>query len=91
MKRNICCCPECGGHITIWFDMNTEIQYNVKPNGTLSKVIVASDDTGEARFGIKCQSCSWLIHGDDDAIDEYETLVQLASEKAEGVQLVAKR
>lgn len=89
MKRKFTC-PECDSGITVWFDMNTELQYNVKPGGTLSKLVVVSSDTGEERFGIKCQSCDWSVHGQDDAIEDYDALIQLAADKAEDVQLVAK-
>ena len=75
----------------VWFDMNAELQYNVKPSGCLSKVIVVSCDSGEVRFGIKCQSCEWSVHGHDHVIEEYDGLIQLAADKAEGVHLVAKK
>lgn len=88
-KKN--CCPDCGAGITVWFDMNAELQYNVKPSGSLSKVVVVSCDTGEERFGVKCQSCEWSVHGNDDAIEEYDSLIQLAADKAEGNQLAAKK
>lgn len=91
MTKKKYCCPECGAEITVWFDMNAELQYNVKPSGSLSKVGVVSCDSGEARFGIKCQSCEWSVHGHDDAIEEYDALIQLAADKAKGVQLVAKK
>lgn len=75
----------------VWFDMSAELQYNVKPSGCLSKVIVVSCDSGEVRFGIKCQSCEWSVHGHDHVIEEYDGLIQLAADKAEGVHLVAKK
>lgn len=83
-------CPECGGAITIWFDMNIQIEYLVKKDGSLSKVVVVSEDNDDARFGVKCKSCGWSVHGHDDEIDLYETLIQSAAKKADDIELTAK-
>ncbi len=84
-------CPECGGRITVWFDVNTEVQYTVRPGGGLSKPTVFTSDTGEGRFGIRCNCCSWSVHGDDDEIDKYEDIISLGGEKTEGIEFAIKR
>lgn len=84
-------CPECRGSITIWIDVNTEVRYIVSPRGDLLKATVFTSDTGEERLGIRCNVCSWSIHGDDDKIDNYEDLIRQAGEKTEGIEFSIKR
>lgn len=84
-------CPACGKGITVWFDLNTEARYAVRPDGGLSKAVIVTDDTGEPRFGIRCQACSWVISGQDDDIDRYDDLVRVAGKQADGIRLTIKR
>jgi len=93
MTKKKYCCPECGAGVTVWFDINAEVQYNVKPDGKLSKAVIVSGDSGEQRYGVQCQKCNWSIYGtdDDDEIDNYESLIKFAGKKADGIELTIRK
>lgn len=84
-------CPQCSGTITVWFDLNVEVRYDVKPDGSLSRAAIVTDTTGESRFGLRCTSCDWSVHGEDDEIDNYDSIISRGAERAEKVQLSLKR
>lgn len=83
--------PQCSSTITVWFELNVEVGYDVKPDGSLSRPAIVMDTTGEARFDLKCTSCDWSVHGEDDEIDNYDNIISRGAERAEKVQLSLKR
>ncbi len=91
MKKNNSACPDCGGTIHVWFDLNTEVHYEIRSGGRLSRPVIITDNTGEERFGVRCRECGWQIHGQDDEIDHYEEIVSQGGERAEGLKLSIKR
>jgi|GEM_PF-1810160 len=87
-------CPQCGGKLKVWVDVNTSVEYSVSSNGTLSKRTVVTSSTGEPRYGINCNECDWGVYGDDDDACEntgFMAAIEQAADKTAGIQFSVKR
>lgn len=86
-----CSCPDCGGKLKIWFDMNASIQFDVSATGRITKPTAVSSETGEERAGIKCSECDWEVHLSDADSGKWTDVFERAGEEALGFELVVKR
>ncbi|MEL4252520.1 hypothetical protein AAEH72_16055 [Shewanella xiamenensis] len=86
-----CLCPDCGGKLKIWFNMNASIEFDISATGSITKPNAISDENGEGRAGIKCSSCDWGIHLSDSGSDKWSDVFERAGEKVSEFELVAKR
>lgn len=90
MKRKIEC-PECGGLLKVWIEVDASLQFNVSATGKLSKRAIEDNMQSDGRCGLKCQECSWEIFGNDVEDDTLLEVIQTADQQWQGLQLAVVR
>ncbi|WP_421527030.1 hypothetical protein [Pseudomonas brenneri] len=84
-------CPECHGPLKVWLDIDASLLFNVSTTGKLSKRAVEDNTQSDGRCGLKCQECSWEVHGSDVEDDGLLKVIQNADEQWQGLQLSVVR
>ena len=84
-------CPNCGGKIEVWGDIDATLKYQVKPSGELSERKITGELNGDSRYGIDCTNCDWKMHCQDDGSEIYSDLFESLDDSYAGLALSAKR
>lgn len=84
-------CPERHGPLKVWLDVDASLHFNVSTTGKLSKRAVEDNTQSDDRCGLKCQECSWEVHGSDVEDDVLLKVIQNADEQWQGLQLSVVR
>lgn len=84
-------CPDCGGKLKVWFDINASIEFDISATGRITKPTAESSDTGEERAGIKCRECEWEVHLSEAESDGFSEIFERAGAEASEFELIAKR
>lgn len=84
-------CPECQGPLAVWADVDAELTFSLSKSGKLKKRALTNNAQSDGRCGLKCQSCSWVIYGDDVEDESWSKLLEDALGQAEVLQLAVAR
>ena len=72
-------CPECGGDISVWADLDAKVTFKVSSKGKLVRRGIENVFQTDGRSGAECTVCDWEITHLDN-ISEYPHLESLADE-----------
>ncbi|MDH4602406.1 MULTISPECIES: hypothetical protein [Pseudomonas syringae group] len=89
--REIVECPDCHGPLKVWLDIDASLIFNVSATGKLSKRAIEDNTQSDGRCGLKCQECSWQVHGTDVADDALLRVIQSADKQWQDLQLSVVR
>lgn len=68
-------CPECGGAIEAWADLDATLTCSVGKNGKLKAPVIENALQSDGRAGVDCSECGWQIHAQDDYPKEFEAII----------------
>lgn len=75
------CCPECGGQLKAWADLDAEVSWLVTPSGGLQKRVIRNTYQSDGRSGIECSQCDWEFDGDESVSKKLAKLAEKACDK----------
>ena len=75
-------CPECGGDIKVWADIDAEASFKVSETGSLEGLIIKNVFQSDGRCGVECTECKWELNFVDEH-PEYPELEKLANDALE--------
>ena len=75
----------------MWIDIDASLLFNVSATGKVSKRAIEDNTQSDGRCGLKCQECSWNIHGSAVEDDALLKVIQNADEQWQGLHLSVVR
>lgn len=86
------CCPNCGGTVSAWADLDACLRLTVGARGGLSSLSITNSHQSDGRAGVECTKCDWSLHADEAKKSVFEHVIVRTFEWQEGIEsLMARR